>query len=195
MSAIPSSVLIPYIKMAAIDVKVSELTADGYTVERGAQLGDAVADIVARKGEQTLAYHAVVAGSGGNPALGGRLSAAARAAGAGFHMLLVNPQLKVGIDVKGAEAIIADAVRKALPAEVFSHIANPRINEVAIEDSETRITGVAAIMYDLGPPPTLWQERYEGLALDYTIWFAPDRTLTRPPLIHIERDEDDEPLA
>lgn len=146
--------LIPHLHAAATDQLADELTTQGYEVTRElAAAADAAApriDLAATRGGEKVFYEIKVIGDRREAPDGklSRIAAMARAAGARFHLLLVQPSQSVDVSVDGLE----EALRRTLPQALDINpepLARPikvlRVADVVIERLQVRGQGHAMV--------------------------------------------------
>lgn len=171
---------------AAVEQVAQNYRNEGYAVEREAQLGlgQARADLLARRGAESVVIEVKVVGDGQVSGLG-RISEAARSMGAGFRLVLVNPQRVVGIKLHDARAVVLDGLRagsgaSAPPGEVV-RVEGVELDAISLQPDETELSGsaVAFVRRVVAVPGANAPDI--ALPVRFTIAFNKDHRITRPP--------------
>ena len=121
---------------AAVEQVIERLRADGYEVEREASFGGVRADLVARRGGETLVYEFKAPSEGGEGWARAVALLRERAAeqGARFRLVFVRPPREARIEVNGIEAALVEALRGSPPKEFYA--LSPGANIEAVSDVE-----------------------------------------------------------
>ena len=121
-----------------------ELIKQGYEAALDVTIGDARADLIATRGPDKIIYEFKATGGVSqdgwvkNAAL---LQNEARKAAAQFKLIVVSPQRKLDVDIEGLEEMLADALKRDLPAELEGITANTIVEEVyGVELDHVKIT-------------------------------------------------------
>lgn len=193
----------PFLERAAAEQLRDQLTADGYEVVMEAMLGDARADIIARKGRETIVFEVKVPGTGneGWARAVSTLQKEAKKASAQFRLVLVQPPRQLNIEVVGIENMIFQKWSDDLPAALDGIAASTIVDDISgiefdsliLEEGNARMEGrgdvgvtllagdgdeVATTFFPFNFKATLavgsGELRFEEAIFDLSEWYGPD---------------------
>lgn len=133
-----------YLEEAKRAETADRLRLEGFTVELEKQIGDAKFDLVARKGDQLVAYEFKSVGSKRitRDAMV-QLQQSANRSGVEFHLIVVNPPQRVTVEIDNLKSQLLDyVINVSFPQELDSLSSHTRITDLAdIEVSDIRVNG------------------------------------------------------
>jgi Holliday junction resolvase len=144
---------------AAAEQLAEQLRAKGYKVQRDGKFAEFRADLVARKGEETIVYEFKSPSEGGEDwsRAVSLLRERAVERGARFRIVFVRPPREARIEVEGIETALKDALREHLPAELdqlsdhttVDEVADVEIDAIEVRQLETAVHGEATVSVSL----------------------------------------------
>jgi hypothetical protein len=188
-----------YLEADRIEELASDLTQEGYRVEREAQVGDQLFDLVAQRDGELLVIE-VKARSRLKESIDqlARLRAAAREAGAtSFRLDVVNPPREKSVEIEGLGAELTTYFLEELPPEVDDLSYQTRVKRVKVKDIESvdvrsdgiRATGLAALDVELnfrGKTDRVDLSTEERLGFTFDVVLGPNLKLARVNDINID---------
>jgi len=137
-----------YLEFAAAEELAGNLTGDGWTVEREAQVDDNRVDLVARRGDEAIFYEFKVAGSASPAGWADHLIAQqqlARRYNAAFRLVMVRPPRQMELEIEGVERMLFDWLVQHPPMEVEDIAGHTLIDDVdSVDLTSVRISGTTA---------------------------------------------------
>ncbi|MNR96981.1 hypothetical protein D3C72_281440 [compost metagenome] len=124
----------PFLERAAAEQLRDQLTADGYTVSLEEVFGGARADLIARKGEQTIVFEVKVPGQGRNDGWARSVAALqgeARRQAAEFRLVVVRPPRVTHVEVAGLDDLLLETWTRDLPADLDGVAATTLVEEIS----------------------------------------------------------------
>jgi hypothetical protein len=144
---------------AAAEQIEETLRAQGYEVKRNGLFDDLRADLVARRGDETLVCEIKSPREGGKAWARevARLRERAVARGARFHLVFVRPPRESRIEIEGIASILEEALSTHMPDQLralVGNAANGEVSQVTIDRIEVRphemeVGGEATVTVDL----------------------------------------------
>lgn len=188
------AILGKYLHDAAVEQLSSDLRSEGYDVQHKARIGGSQAsihaDLIARRGDETIVYEVKVLGDRSHANLAGPAQAA-HDIGAQFRMVVVRPQRQIGIEVEGVSELVLKALREVEPnplSQVSDALGNGwhvvrvtdvELDAVAWRGDDVQVSGAAVAGLDNPDQGDLLL----ALPLTFTLWLNAALQFTRPPSI------------
>ena len=132
-----------YVEQAVVEQLSEDMRGEGYAVEREAALDGLKADLVARRGRETIVFQLKTPGSNepGEPAAAwarrtAELRAHACRLGASFRLILVRPPRETRVEIAGLETALEVALRREPPKGLHAIAASAaigRVSDISIE--------------------------------------------------------------
>ncbi|MBU1383537.1 MAG: hypothetical protein KKG14_14780 [Alphaproteobacteria bacterium] len=140
----------PFLERAAAEQLRDQLTADGYAVSMEEAFGDGRADLIARKGDQTIVFEVKVPGQGRNDGWArsvAALQSEARRQAAEFRLVVVRPPRVTHVEVAGLDDLLLETWTRNLPADLDGVAATTLVEEISeiVVDSLILRDGIARI--------------------------------------------------
>ena len=171
---------------AAVEQVAERLKQEGYSVEREARFADSRADLVARKGDETLVYEFKVPGrkEADWARAAARLREQAIAQGARFRLVLVRPPRETRVEVHGIEAALEEALRAQLPQEfealsdrtTVDQVTDVMIDVIEVRPNRIVVRGTATARLSLRDEGTN-RSSGDDFPFDFKIALDPDGRL------------------
>lgn len=123
----------PFLERAAAEQLRDQLTADGYTVSLEEAFGSERADLIARKGEQTIVFEVKVPGQGRNDGWArsvAALQAEARRRTAEFRLVVVRPPRVTHVEVAGLDDLLLATWTRDVPTDLDGVAATTLVEEI-----------------------------------------------------------------
>ena len=198
---ISPDILSRHLHEAAAEQVHLSMSQDGYEVERGASIGSGPdhvrADLLARRDGQALVVAVKVVGDGRLSGLG-RISEAAKAMGAGFRVVLVNPQRVMDISMDDARTVVLDNLRMgsgtSKPPGDLQDVDGVEFDTVRLRPDGTELSG-SAVAYVRASQDERGNAPSAALPVRFTISLGMDRRMAGPPLATYDLDDWDGPDA
>lgn len=197
---IAPAILGRHLQDAAIEQLSLDLSGKGYDVQREVRVEGAPpsyrADLIARRGDETIVYEVKVLGDRSHADLT-RLAQAARDMGAQFRLVVVRPQRQVGIEIDKASELVFKALQEAEPSPLAPilahlgegwravHITDVELDTVAWRGEDIEVSGAAVVKLDNLDKGGLLL----ALPLTFTLRFDAAWRFTRQPSIAIDTSD------
>lgn len=205
---ISQAILGKHLHEAAIDQLAATLRDEGYDVQCDAPIAsrDRVlrADLLARRGDELVVYEVKVLGER-SPHGTVQAEHYARKLGARFHMVLVNPQRRVGIELEGVADLLLRAFQQAGPKPLAVaverlggewqpvRVTDAELDDIAVRDGGTDVSGSAVVTLERSGADAsnedTWQDRGVHLPVRFTLWLDRDRRFAKPPRLDVDISE------
>jgi Predicted pPIWI-associating nuclease len=164
---------------AAVEQMAERLRAEGYKVQRDVQFEGLRADLVARKGRETVVYEFKSPSTGGEEWSRAVSLLRDRAVehGARFHIVFVRPPRESQIQIEGIERVLEEALREHFPAELdelsdntrLEDISRVEINAIEVRQNETVVEGEATVSVSLNNDEETWATEYFPFTFDIVL--------------------------
>jgi len=144
-----------YLESAKQAELASQLQIEGFAVERDKKVGDLSFDLVARRGDQSIAYE--IRSVGGRRVTRDvlrRLQASAKEAGLEFRIVIVNPPPRVKIEIPKLRLELLDyMINESFPDELNSlssatlieNVVDIEISDVRMDEDGTHVEGTGTV--------------------------------------------------
>lgn len=137
-----------FLERAAAEELASQLTSDGWEVQREAPVDGMPVDLIAHRGEEVVFYEFKLAGASAYDGWASQLLSyqkLARQHGAAFRLIMVRPPRQMDLEIDGVERMLFEFLVQHPPFEVSDIAGHTLIDEVVgVNLDAVRISGTTA---------------------------------------------------
>jgi hypothetical protein len=177
-----------YLESAKQAELANQLQTDGFEVETDKKIGDLAFDVVAKRGNQAIAYEIRSVGSRRvTKDVLRRLQVSAKEAGLEFRIVIVNPPPRVKIEIPKLRLDLSDyMINHSFPSELDSlssatlieNVVDIEISDVRIDEDGTRVegTGTVEVTLQYGGSSDSVSSR-DAYPFEFSVRLKPDTSL------------------